>query len=125
MSGAMTHPHHHHHINWYLVVVLLVVIAILGGILVEPYITTPEPAIIPVTGDQNAYAEYLRGEKYIYAMPVMVGEALMAYHQGEKVIPVKLIQPSEALTIQHLGEKTVMDNIEFALLMYRIGEKDY
>ncbi len=125
MSGAMTHPHHHHHINWYIVVILLAVIAFIGTILALPYITTPKTAVIPVTGSQNTYAEYLLGEKVIYAMPATVSEALTTYHLGEKAFYADMTRPSEALTAYHLGEKYVMSNIDYALLTYHLGEKDY
>ena len=127
MSGAMTHhqPHRHFHVNWYFLVVLLAAVAVIGGILVEPYITTREAAVIPVTGSQNAYVEYLRGEKVVYAMPATVSEALTTYHLGEKAFYAGMTKPSEALTTYHLGEKQVMSNIDYALLTYHLGEKDY
>jgi hypothetical protein len=128
MSGAMTHPHphRHYHVNWYFLITLLVAVAVIGGILVIPYIAVPKTAVIPVTGNQNAYAEYLLGEKEtLYAMPLNVGEALTAYHLGEKTLPARLIVPSNALVAYHFGEKHVMNALDYALLTYRMGEKDY
>jgi len=127
MSGTMTHPHHHRHHTayWYFLIVMLAVIAIVGSSVIIPYITVPRSAVIPVTGSQNAYAEYLLGEKTLYAMPATASEALTIYHLGEKALSPKLIQSSEALTAYHFGERYVMSTLEYALYTYRMGEKDY
>ena len=127
MSGAMTHhhPHHRYHVNWYFLVVLMVAVAVIGGLLVGPYITTREAAIIPVTGNQNAYTEYLRGEKVAYSMPASVTDAMTAYHLNERAFYTKTINSSEALSLHHSGEKYVMTASDYALLAYHLGEKDY
>jgi len=127
MSGAMTHhhPHQHYHVNWYFLVVLLAAVAVLGGVLVEPYLTTREAAVIPVTGNQNAYTEYLRGEKVAYSMPGSVTDAMTAYHLDERAFYTKTISSSNALSLYHSGEKYVMTASDYALLTYRQGEKDY
>ena len=127
MSGAMTHrhPRHHYHVNWYFLVVLLAAIAVLGGVLVEPYLSTREAAVIPVTGNQNAYTEYLRGEKVAYSMPGSITDAMTAYHLNERAYYTKTINSSEALFLYHSGEKYVINVVEHALLNYRLGEKNY
>jgi len=126
MTGAMTHHHpHHYHVNWYFLVVLLVAVAVLGGLLIGPYITTRESAVIPVTGNQNAYTEYLRGEKVAYSMPASVTEAMTAYHLNESAYYTTTINSSEALSLNHSGEKYVMTASDYALLAYHLGEKDY
>jgi len=127
MSGAMTHhhPHHHYHVNWYFLIVLLAAVAILGGILVRPYLTTNDAIVIPVTGYQNAYTEYLRGEKIAYSMPGSVNDAMTAYHLNERAFYTKTIKSSDALSLYHFGEKYVMTALDYALLTYRLGEKNY
>ena len=127
MSGTMTHrhPRHHYHVNWYFLVVLLAAIAVVGGIFVEPYLTTREAAVIPVTGNQNAYTEYLRGEKVAYSMPWSAADAMTAYHLNERSFYTKTINSSEALFLYHSGEKYVMTALDYTLLNYRLGEKNY
>ena len=127
MSGIMSHPHpyRHHHVNWYILAALLATIAVIGGILVVPYLTVSETAFIPVTGSQNAYTEYLQGEKYIHDMPATMGEVLTSYLFGEKVFYTKEVNSNQALTIYHVGEKHVMSALDYELLTYRMGEKDY
>ena len=123
MSGTMTHPHRHHNVYWYFLVAMLVAVIVIVGILVFPYFSVPKTAIIPVTGNQNAYAEYLLGEKTIYAMSA--NDAMAAYHLDERSLYTRTINSSEALSNHLFGEKHVMTALDYALLTYRSGEKDY
>jgi hypothetical protein len=82
--------------------ITLVVILVFG---VAPSIAAPRPAIIPATGSQSAYVEFLRGEKAIYANPVGLSDALSAYHHGEKTIYTKPIDFGNALSAWRFGEK--------------------
>lgn len=102
----------------------------------------PKSAVVPATGIQNAYIQYLRGEKAIYANPVAVNNAITAYHLGEKPLvdisnPLSAYRAGEqtlyevsdlgtALSAYHLGEKMIVpfDVREAALLTWRQGEKD-
>jgi hypothetical protein len=95
---------------------------ILLTITVAPSIVTPKPALIPVTAGDDAYVEYLRGEKTIYANPSALSNALTAYHIGEKAIYENAADTSSAMMAYHLGEKFVVPNIETAMWEYRQGE---
>ena len=53
--------------NLYLIVALATALVAVLAFAVVPAFPAPEPAIIPATGSQNAYVEFLRGEKAIYA----------------------------------------------------------
>jgi len=85
-----------------IVVVTLIVIASVVTLSLAPAPNT-ESAVIPVTGNQNAYSQYLSGEKSYYSNAVDSSDALLAWHAGEKSI-------------------THYDPVEAALLQYRLGE---
>lgn len=53
--------------NLYLIVALATVLVAVLAFAVAPSIVVPKPVIIPVTNSQNAYVEFLRGEKALYA----------------------------------------------------------
>ena len=89
--------------NLYLVIALAITLVVILTFALAPSIAALKSALIPVTGSQNVYVEFLRGEKAMYANPVGLSSALSAYH---------------------LGEKNLAANPEAALLEYRQGEKD-
>lgn len=122
MSHAATHKHHHVPVS--IIITLVIAIVVIGALIAIPYITSPKTAIIPVTGQQNAYAEYIIGEKTIYAMPFGVNRAMTTYRSGEKTI-YHVSNLNTALSSYRLGEKYVMSASEYALLVHRMGEKDY
>jgi len=120
--------------------VTIVAVLILAA---APSIIAPKPAIVPVTGSQTAYFEYLRGEKVIYMNPVERSNALTAYHLGEKVIIGNALESAmldyrqgekaiysaasdlgAALIVHHLGEKEIVNPLESAWTTYILGEKD-
>ncbi|HEY5730603.1 MAG TPA: hypothetical protein VIS72_11160 [Anaerolineales bacterium] len=123
MSHAATQKQHHFPVS--VIVSLVIVIVVIGVFIAMPYVTSPQAAIIPVTGNQNAYAEFLRGEKKVFAVPVNISDAMTTYRLGEKTINTIAISSSGALTAYHLGEKNNVSMREYALLIYRSGEKDY
>jgi hypothetical protein len=106
----------------YLILAVMIAAMILLTITVAPSLVMPKPALIPVTAGDDAYMEYLRGEKIIYANPFALSNALTAYHLGEKAIHANAADTSDALTAYHLGEKFVAPNIESAMWEYRQGE---
>jgi hypothetical protein len=108
--------------NMYLTLAVTIAAVILLTITVAPSIVTPKPALIPVTAGDDAYVEYLRGEKTIYANPSALSNALTAYHIGEKAIYENAADTSSAMMAYHLGEKFVVPNIETAMWEYRQGE---
>jgi hypothetical protein len=89
-------------------------------------VVLPRAAVIPVTGNQNEYTEFLRGEKVMYANPTGPGEAISAYHLGEKALYSEAEDSSNVLSAWHYGEKFFVriDPLEAALLEYRQGEKN-
>jgi hypothetical protein len=112
--------------NMYIVVALAITLVVLLTFAVAPAITAPRPALIPVTGSQNGYVEFIRGEKAMYANPVRLSEALSAYHAGEKVVSANAIQSTSALSTYRLGEKAIFTNsgdLGKALFTWRFGEK--
>ena len=107
--------------NMNFVIALAITLVAILAFAVAQSMIAPKPAAIPVTGSQNAFVEYLRGEKTIYANPVGLSEALSAYHLGEK----PLTNASEALSMYRLGEKTLyaVPDLGAALSAYHLGEK--
>lgn len=122
MSGVLTNKNQI--VRFPLLLVLAIAIATIALLTIVPFITAPEVPVIPVTGGQNAYSEYLRGEKILFGMPADAGGALSAYHVGEKTFYAGVASPSEALALFHFGETHVMSPAEYALLIYRAGEKE-
>jgi hypothetical protein len=108
----------------YLIVAVTIVAIVLLTLAVVPSIAVRAPANIPVTGSQNAYVEFLRGEKAVYASPLGLSEALSAYHLGEKAIYTNAVDSSSALSTYRLGEKAIYTNtVNTALSAWRSGEK--
>jgi hypothetical protein len=87
-----------------IVVVALIVIASVVTLSLTPA-PKSESAVIPVTGNQSAYSEYLSGEKAYIASVLNTNDTFSAWSYGEKVI-------------------TRYDPVEVALLLYRFGEKN-
>ena len=90
-------------LNLFIVAGFAVTVVTILILAIVPSIVPPQPAPIPMTESQNAYLEYLHGEKVMYTNPVELNNALTAYHLGEKVI--------------------VGNALETAMLQYRQGEK--
>ena len=111
--------------NLYLIVASGLVLIVLLGMLIAPSIAMRGPALVPMTGSENAYVQFLQGEKVIFPSPAGVSQALSAYHLGEKAIYTKAVDTSSALTAYHLGEKAIVrfEALESALWEYRLGEK--
>jgi len=112
--------------HMYLILAVAIAAVILLTISVAPSIDTPRPAHIPVTAGEDAYVEYLRGEKTIYANPSALSDALSAYHRGEKAPFEAALQSDVALTQFLAGEKVLFENpmdLGAALMAYHRGEK--
>ena len=111
--------------NMYIVVALAITLVVLLTFAVAPSITAPRPAVIPVTGSQNPYVQFLSGEKVIYADPAGLSEAISAYHAGEKAAYTSAVDASGALSTYRLGEKALYNSPDAtdALSTWRIGEK--
>ena|SRR5215216_5517045 len=112
--------------NMYIVLALAITLVVLLSFAVAPSIAAPKPALIPVTGNQNAYVEFLRGEKAMYASPIGLSESLSAYHAGEKAVFANAADSSSALSAYHLGEQTIYANsadLGNALSAWHSGEK--
>ena len=112
--------------NLYIITALAIMVVVLLTFAVVPSIAAPKPAIIPATGSQNAYVEFLRGEKVMYANPVGLIEALSAYHAGEKAVYANTVDSSSALSTYHLGEQAIYTNsinLGNALSAWSFGEK--
>ncbi len=100
--------------NLYLIVALATALVAVLAFAVVPGIPAPEPAIIPATGSQNAYVEFLRGEKIMYANPVELRDALSAYRAGEKAIYTNSIDLGNALSAWRFGEKAIYANADLS-----------
>jgi hypothetical protein len=112
--------------NLYIITALAIMLIVLLTFAMVPSIAVPEPAIIPATGSQNAYVEFLRGEKVMYANPAGLNEALSAYHLGEKAVYANAVDASGALSSYLAGEKTIYANsvdVGDALSVWSAGEK--
>jgi hypothetical protein len=91
----------------YIIVALATALVVLLTFAVAPSIAAPKPVIIPETGSQNAYIEFLRGEKVMYANPVGLSEALSVYRAGEKVVYMNAVDLGNALSAWRSGEKAL------------------
>src|SRR5687768_7089105 len=112
--------------NLYIITALAIMIAVLLTFADVPSISVNEPAAISEPNSQNAYAEFLSGEKVLYGNPARLSEALAAYHLGEKAVYANAVDLSSALSIYRLGEKTVYPNtmdVGDALFLWSAGEK--
>jgi hypothetical protein len=121
MSTISATTHRTASMNLFIAFAIVIVAALAFAVVSSIVVTKPDN--IPVTGNQNAYSEYLLGEKVIFGKPTGVGSALSAYRSGEKILFAAATNPDDALTWFHLGEKYVMSPAEYALLIYRAGEK--
>ena len=112
--------------NLYIITALGIALVVFLTLAVVPSIAAPKPAVIPVTGSQNGYVEFLRGEKAMYANLVGLGESLSAYRAGEKAVYGKAVDSSSVLSTYHLGEQATYTNsinLGNALSTWRSGEK--
>lgn len=111
--------------NLYIITALAIMLIVLLTFAMVPSIAVPEPAIIPATGSQNAYVEFLRGEKVLYGNPARLNEALAAYLAGEKAIYTNSVDVDDALSAWSAGEKAIIRpaDVEAALWIHRMGEK--
>jgi hypothetical protein len=112
--------------NLYLIGASELVLVVLFGMVIAPSITISGTSIIPVTGSENAYVQFLSGEKAIYASPAgRMNQALAAYHLGEKAVYANAVDTSGALSTYHLGEKVLYTSLGAAnaLLVWSFGAK--
>lgn len=96
-----TLPFNSHNFRLYIVAAFVILLVALTFIAIPTM--KFESAIIPLTGGQNAYFDFLQGEKTIYD-----GSA----------------QWSDVLSVWSLDEKNVVYGLEAAMSTYRQGEKD-
>lgn len=111
--------------NMNILIALAITVTVILTFVVVPSIALPGSAVIPVTGSQNAYVDFLQGEKAMYAESVRLSEVLSAYRIGEQAAYSGAVYSRNAMTTWHLGEKAVvrLDALDFALLIWRQGEK--
>ena len=131
--------------NMNIVFALAITLVVIMAFVVSQSVVAPKPAVAPISESQNAYVEYLRGEKTIYANPAGLNQALSAYHlgektqfeaaldinsalsqfiAGEKVVFENPMDIAATMTAYHIGEKIVVPSLESAMLEYRLGEKE-
>jgi|SRR5687768_11155461 len=112
--------------NLQIITALAIMIVILLTFAIAPSIVVPQPAVRPESSSQNAYAEFLSGEKVLYGNPARLSEAFTAYLAGEKSTYANAVDASNALSAYHLGEKAIAANtVEWStgLSTYLAGEK--
>jgi len=85
--------------------IVVVTLTIVASIVTLSMVPMSKPDIIPVTGNQSAYSEYLSSEKNYYSNALGANEAFSAWQVGEKKF-------------------TFYDPVEVALLEYHFGEKN-
>lgn len=92
----------------YAILALAITLILISTFTFVPSIAAPRPADIAVTGSQNAYVEFLRSEKAIYAESIALDIALYAWRFGEKTLSAStdLSWPPSA-DLSHLREKNV------------------
>ena len=133
--------------NLYIITALAITLIVFLTLAVVPSITVPQPAIRSEASSQNAYVEFLSGEKVMYGSPARLSEALSTYHIGEKAVYASGADSSSALSMWSFGEKAIYANsvdlgnglsvwssgekaivrsdaLESALTAWRQGEKD-
>jgi hypothetical protein len=106
------------------VIALVITLAATLAVAISQFVIASKPAVVPVTRSENAYLEYLRGEKTIYPNWAGLNVALSAYHLGEKTL-YATSDAGAALTAYLLGEKALYENDDpsAALTAQRLGEK--
>ena len=110
----------------YIITALAITLVVFLTLAVVPSIAAPEQASISGTSNQNAYVEFLSGEKVMYADLAGLSEALSAYHTGEKAMYAGAVDSSDALSVHRLGEKAIYTNsvdLGNALSTWSFGEK--
>jgi hypothetical protein len=108
--------------NLYIISALAIMVLVLLTVGIVPSISISGPASIPVSGSQNAYAEFLSGEKVLYGNPARLSEALSAYHLGEKAVSANPVEWMRGFSTYLTGEKTIY-TIEDAFSAWSSGEK--
>ena len=125
------------------IAVAITLIAVFTFFAFAPSVVTPRPVSVPAAESQNAYLEYLRGEKVMYTNSMELNNALTAYHLGEKAIVGDVLESamldyrrgekatyatnsdiSDVLWLYHLGEKEIVNLRESAWITHILGEKD-
>ena len=112
-------------LNLFIVAGFAITVVTILILAIVPSIVPPQPAPIPAAESQNAYLEYLRGEKVMYTNPVELNNALTAYHLAEKVMVGNALE--SAMLQYRLGEKAIYSNssdLDAALAAYHRGEKE-
>ena len=110
----------------YMITALAIMIVVLLTFAFIPSISVKEPAASAESSSQNAYAEYLIGEKVLYENPARLSEALAAYRLGEKAEYTSAMDAGSALSAYIAGEKVIYANsadLDAALAAWRAGEK--
>ena len=107
---------------YYIVAVAIAFVGILT-FAIAPSMIPLKSSVASVTGNQNAYVDFLRGEKVIYANQSGVNNALSDYRAGEQTLYIYAVNSNDALEAYHAGEKAVVPNAESALVVYHQGEK--
>lgn len=82
--------------NLYIITALAIMVLVLLTFAVLPSISVPEPIGAPAAENQNAYVEFLSGEKVVYADAVNSDSALSTYRLGEKAIYENALDASSA-----------------------------
>jgi len=77
----------------YIIIALATALLVILTFAVVPSIVVSEPGLIPVTGSEAAYAQYLKGEKALYTNAVELDSTLWAYRLGEKNLDTHSYRP--------------------------------
>jgi len=109
--------------NPYIITALAITFVVVLSFTIASAIVAPKPAFVPVTGSQNAYVDFLHGEKQVFANSVGLGAAFSMYLAGEKALNMKAVDANNTLWVYRLGEKSFPAGIESVLLQYRLAEK--
>lgn len=112
--------------NLYIITALAIMVLVLLTFAVAPSISVTERTTISETSSQNAYVEFLSGEKVVYGNPARLSEALSAYHLGEKAVFANVVEWTSAFSTYLAGEKAIYTNSVDsgdALSVWSAGEK--
>jgi len=107
--------------NFFIALAILLVAVLTFAVV--PAITSPKSAIIPAAGNQNAYVDFLRGEKIMFTSEAGINTVMADYRAGEKTLYTNVVNPSSALVAYHAGEKDIVNSVDSALVEYRRVEK--
>jgi len=113
-------------INLSIVFALAIILIVVMALAAAQIIVTPKPAFIPVTGDQNSYLEFRRGEwasANANTLPAINNQLL--FRRGERA---SMASAQQAYFDQRLGEyasenaHVSSSTVDNAYLEYRRGE---